>query len=42
LDALSDVLPSSQLLMDALSMQSPDWTKEGLYQHMTAFFNLGM
>ncbi|KFA51147.1 hypothetical protein S40293_04768 [Stachybotrys chartarum IBT 40293] len=42
LNALADVLPSSQMLVDALSMQSPEWTKEGLFQQLTAFFNLGI
>ncbi|KAH7322828.1 hypothetical protein B0I35DRAFT_407257 [Stachybotrys elegans] len=41
-DVLADILPSSQTLMEALSLQSPEWTKEGLLQQLTAFFNLGM
>lgn len=33
-------LPSSQALLEVTSLPSPEWTKEGFLQHMTACFNL--
>lgn len=34
-------LPSSQALLEATSLSSPEWTKEGLLQHLTACYNIG-
>ncbi|KJZ77617.1 hypothetical protein HIM_02794 [Hirsutella minnesotensis 3608] len=34
-----DLLPETQLLMQALTMQSPEWTKEGMLLQLTAIFN---
>lgn len=36
-----DLALSPQILMEAMSMQSPEWTKDGVLQQMTAIFNLG-
>ncbi|KAI9147732.1 SWI/SNF chromatin-remodeling complex subunit sol1 [Paramyrothecium foliicola] len=33
-------IPPPQALVDALSMQSPEWTKEGYLQQLAAFFQL--
>ncbi|PFH55632.1 hypothetical protein XA68_17915 [Ophiocordyceps unilateralis] len=33
-----DLLPQPQLLVNALTMQSPDWTKEGMLLQLTAIF----
>ncbi|PHH72817.1 hypothetical protein CDD80_4251 [Ophiocordyceps camponoti-rufipedis] len=33
-----DLLPQQQLLVNALTMQSPDWTKEGMLLQLTAIF----
>lgn len=37
---IGDLLPQPQMLMDALMMQSPEWTKEGLLPQLTAVLNL--
>ncbi|OAA45387.1 ARID/BRIGHT DNA binding domain containing protein [Metarhizium rileyi] len=37
---MEDLLPQPQILMDALMMQSPEWTKEGLLPQLTAVLNL--
>ncbi|KAG5951569.1 hypothetical protein E4U53_002778 [Claviceps sorghi] len=37
---MAALLPRPQVLMDALMMQSPEWTKDGLLQHLTAVLNL--
>ncbi|KHN97166.1 ARID/BRIGHT DNA binding domain containing protein [Metarhizium album ARSEF 1941] len=37
---IGDLLPQPQVLMDALMMQSPEWTKEGLLPQLTAVLNL--
>ncbi|POR36962.1 SWI/SNF chromatin-remodeling complex subunit sol1 [Tolypocladium paradoxum] len=34
-----DLLPRTQILMDALTMQSPEWTKEGMLPQLTVIFN---
>lgn len=36
----SDLLPQSQLLMNALTMQAPEWTKEGMLPQLTAIYNM--
>jgi SWI/SNF chromatin-remodeling complex subunit SWI1 len=41
LAATSGFLPSSQSLLEATSLPSPEWTKEGFLQQLTACFNLG-
>ncbi|RDA85227.1 hypothetical protein CP532_3279, partial [Ophiocordyceps camponoti-leonardi (nom. inval.)] len=33
-----DLLPHQQLLVSALTMQSPDWTKEGMLTQLTSIF----
>ena len=35
----ADLLPRTQMLMEALTMQSPEWTKEGMLPQLTAIFN---
>ncbi|KAM4056578.1 ARID/BRIGHT DNA binding domain-containing protein [Hirsutella rhossiliensis] len=35
----ADLLPQTQLLMQALTMQSPEWTKEGMLLQLTSIFN---
>lgn len=35
----ANLLPQTQLLMQALMMQSPDWTKEGMLLQLTSIFN---
>ncbi|EQK97505.1 ARID/BRIGHT DNA binding domain containing protein [Ophiocordyceps sinensis CO18] len=35
----ADLLPHTQLLMQALTMQSPEWTKEGMLVQLTSIFN---
>jgi len=37
---MGDLLPQPHMLMDALMMQSPEWTKEGLIPQLTAVLNL--
>lgn len=34
------LLPSSKVLMDALTMQSPEWTKEGMLQQLSSIINM--
>lgn len=36
---IGDLLPQPQMLMDALMMSSPEWTKEGLLPQLTAVLN---
>jgi SWI/SNF chromatin-remodeling complex subunit SWI1 len=40
LGAYADILPPADLLMEALSMPSPEWTKEGYIHHLSALFNI--
>lgn len=37
---IAELLPPPQVLMDALMMQSPEWTKDGLLPQLTAVLNL--
>ncbi|CAH0037851.1 unnamed protein product [Clonostachys solani] len=37
---LTALLPSSQSLLESLSLPSPEWTKEGFLHHLTACYNL--
>jgi SWI/SNF chromatin-remodeling complex subunit SWI1 len=36
----SDFLPSNDILFEATTLQSPEWTREGLLQQLTSFYNL--
>lgn len=36
-----DYLPSNSTLFEATTLQSPEWTREGLLQQLTSFYNLG-
>lgn len=40
-DGLEDVLPSSEALVEALSMPSLEWTREGFLQHLNTLYSLG-
>lgn len=37
---MADLVPRPQVLLEALMMQSPEWTKDGLLQQLTAVLNL--
>ena len=42
LEAPVNFIPPPQALVEALSMQSPEWTKEGYLQQLAAFFQLSV
>ncbi|KAK2595559.1 hypothetical protein QQS21_006733 [Conoideocrella luteorostrata] len=37
---IGELLPHPQMLMDAMMMQSPEWTKDGMLPQLTAVLNL--
>ncbi|KAG6038797.1 hypothetical protein E4U41_003661 [Claviceps citrina] len=39
-ERVADLLPRPQVVMDVMMLQSPEWTKDGLLQQLTAVLNL--